>query len=313
MKMKTKLFILGILSVFISSCGKTNSKELDGPASGEITIAVDQSFAPIVNAEIKAFENIYQYTKINMVEFPENEAVAELLNDRVRGIVISRDLDEKEMENFNLDGIKYRSFKFAMDGIALITGKTNTDTLINLDQLSGILKGEITTWKELGAKKTNGKIVLVVDKGNSSNLRFLLDKFGLSNKDKLNIYEAGSNEEVINYVKDIPQAIGLIGSNWISDGDNPQSLQFIRSVNVLSVAEDASKPKNEYYQPFGYNLALKLYPLRRELKIIIKEGHMGLGTGFVNYSTGDMGQLIVLKFGLIPLTRPINIRQYTIN
>ena len=68
-----------------------------------------------------------------------------------------------------------------------------------------------------------------------------------------------------------------------------------------------------YYQPFGYNLALKKYPLRREIKYIIKEAHQGLGTGFLNYVSGDLGQLIVLKAGLIPLTRPITIRTYQIN
>jgi phosphate transport system substrate-binding protein len=60
-------------------------------------------------------------------------------------------------------------------------------------------------------------------------------------------------------------------------------------------------------------LALKKYPLRREVKIILKESYLGLGTGFVNYVCGDMGQLIVLKSGLIPLTRPITIRQYQIS
>ena len=63
----------------------------------------------------------------------------------------------------------------------------------------------------------------------------------------------------------------------------------------------------------GYNLALKKYPLRREIKYIIKEAHQGLGTGFLNYVSGDLGQLIVLKAGLIPLTRPITIRTYQIS
>ena len=65
---------------------------------------------------------------------------------------------------------------------------------------------------------------------------------------------------------------------------------------------------DDYYQPFGYNLALKKYPLTRHIKLILKEAHMGLGTGFVNYMTLEQGQLIVLKNGLIPLTQPLQIR-----
>jgi phosphate transport system substrate-binding protein len=157
---------------------------------------------------------------------------------------------------------------------------------------------------------TSTKYTLFVDKANSSNLKFLLDKLKISSAEKLRVVAAGSNPEVINQVKNNPNSIGIVGSNWISDGDNPTSLGFIRSIHVMSVAEGKGMP---YSQPFGYNLALKKYPLRREIKYIIKEAHQGLGTGFLNYVSGDLGQLIVLKAGLIPLTRPITIRTYQIS
>ena len=157
---------------------------------------------------------------------------------------------------------------------------------------------------------TSTKFTVVVDKANSSNLKFLLDKLKISSAEKLHVVAAGSNPEVINQVRNNPNSIGIVGSNWISDGDNPTSLGFIRSIHVMSVAEGKGMP---YSQPFGYNLALKKYPLRREIKYIIKEAHQGLGTGFLNYVSGDLGQLIVLKAGLIPLTRPITIRTYQIS
>jgi phosphate transport system substrate-binding protein len=159
-----------------------------------------------------------------------------------------------------------------------------------------------------GSSKKASSLELVVDKANSSNIKFLVDRFGLGNSG-LAVAAAGSNKAVVEYVQSHKNAVGIIGSNWISDGDNPTSLGFIRSVHVMSVSENGK----DYFQPFGYNLALKKYPLRREIKMILKESHSGLGTGFVNYVCGDMGQLIVLKAGLIPLTRPITIRQYQIS
>ena len=105
----------------------------------------------------------------------------------------------------------------------------------------------------------------------------------------------------------------MIGNNWISDGDDQASLGFIRSVNVMSVSDKEAPLVSDYYQPFGYNLALQKYPLRREVRAILKESYMGLGTGFINYICGDSGQLIALKAGLIPLTRPINVRPVQIN
>lgn len=311
MNLKYTFFIL--LLVLYSCSKNTDQKQKDGPATGEITIAVDESFQHVINAEKAAFEDNYHFAKIHVKFGVENEAIADLLNDKVRAAVVTRDLTESEKEIFKREKITYRSFRFAADGIALLVNKSNFDTLINESQLKNVLIGERKTWESIGAKNTKGEITLVVDKANSSNIKFLMDKFKLPSNIRLNVFAAGSNKKVIEYVKDHRNAIGLIGSNWISDGDNPTSLGFIRSVNIMSVADNDKALKDDYFQPFGYNLALKKYPLRREIKIVLKESYLGLGTGFVNYVCGDMGQLIVLKDGLIPLTRPITIRQYQIN
>lgn len=308
----TCVIFLTVFSLF--SCSKNSDhKQQDGPATGEITIAVDESFQHVMNAEKAAFEDNYHFAKINLKLGVENESIADLLNDKVRAAIVTRDLTDAEKEIFKREKITYRSFRFAADGIALLANKSNLDTLINLNQLKSILQGTHKTWESIGAKNTKGEITLVVDKANSSNIKFLMDLLKLPSNSSLNVFAAGSNKKVIEYVKEHPNSLGLIGSNWISDGDNPTSLGFIRSVNIMSVAANESAVKEEYYQPFGYNLALKKYPLRREIKIVLKESYLGLGTGFVNYVCGDMGQLIVLKDGLIPLTRPVTIRQYQIS
>jgi phosphate transport system substrate-binding protein len=299
MMKNTRNISLVLLGLCFFQCS-TDKK--DGPSDsatvGEITLGVDESFEPLMKAEKTAFQEQYKYAKINYKFSPENEVIADMLNDKIRGVVVTRDLTAKEKEIFTREAITYRSFNIAADGIALLANKSSGDTLITLAELKEMMVG------------SSGKYTLVVDKANSSNLKFLIDKLQISSEQKLHVVAAGSNPEVIKQVKNDPNAIGIVGSNWISDGDNPTSLGFIRSVHVMSVAEGKGMP---YTQPFGYNLALKKYPLRREIKYIIKEAHQGLGTGFLNYVSGDLGQLIVLKAGLIPLTRPITIRTYQIN
>ncbi|MBB6005593.1 PstS family phosphate ABC transporter substrate-binding protein [Arcicella rosea] len=305
-----------LLSAILFSCGKStgkDGKELDGPAKGEITVAVDESFRPILEAEKMAFQETFPYTKINLVFKPEGEAVAMLLNDKARVAVITRELNEKEKTVYTDEKITYRSFKFAGDALALITNKVNRDSMITVKELEGIMKGEKKKWSEIGKGGSNEDIVLVFDGTSSSNLTFLVEKFGIDKKDKVSFFAAKSNEEVIEYVKSHKNAMGVIGTNWISDGDDPASLGFIREINVMSVAEKASTNPEEYYQPFGYNLALKRYPLIRQIKLILKEPYMGLGTGFINYMCLEQGQLIVLKGGLLPLTKPLQIRQVKTN
>lgn len=294
------------------SCGggkDKNGNELDTPAKGTITVAVDESFRQIIEAERSAFEKTFPYTKINLVFKPEGEAVAMMLNDKARMVVVARELDEKEKEVFKQDDIRYKSFKFAGDGIALITNKVNKDTMITTKDLEAVMKGQKKKWSEVGKGGSGQEIVLVFDGTSSSNLSFLLDTFKIDRKQKVTFFAAKSNKEVIEYVKAHSNAMGVIGVNWISDGDDPTSLSFIRSVNVLSVANKVNPTIEDYYQPFGYNLALKKYPLTRKIRLILKEAHMGLGTGFINYMTLEQGQLIVYKNGLIPLTQPLQIRQ----
>jgi phosphate transport system substrate-binding protein len=293
-----------LISSILTSCGggkDKNGNDLDTPAKGEITVAVDESFQQIIEAERSSFEKTFPYTKINLVYKPEGEAVAMLLNDKARMAVVARELDEKEKVIFKQGDFRYKSYKFAGDGIALITHKSNRDTLITTSQLEGIMKGTKKNW-------SGREIVLVFDGTSSSNLSFLLDTFNIDRKQKVSFFAAKSNKDVIEYVKTHSNAMGVIGVNWISDGDDPASLSFIRSINVLSVANKPNPTIDDYYQPFGYNLALKKYPLTRHIKLILKEAHMGLGTGFVNYMTLEQGQLIVLKNGLIPLTQPLQIR-----
>lgn len=299
--MRNSILLLPLLAFF--SCSKSNKNQFDDtPIKGAISIDVDDSFKMLIESEKTAFENQHQYAKITLNNKPENEAVADLLNDKVRGIIVTRDLTAKEKEVFTREKISYRSYRFAADGIALISHKSNKDTLWTLDDLRQTLLGN-----------SSKSVELVVDKNNSSNLKFIVDQLHIDTKSTLRVREVGNNQKVIEFVKAHSNAVGLIGSNWISDGDNPTSLNFIRSVNVISLAKEKSSSKDEFYQPFGYNIALKKYPLRREAKMIIKEAHLGLGTGFVNYVCGDMGQLIVLKAGLIPLTRPVTIRTFQIH
>lgn len=294
-------------TVLLASCGRgkdKDGKELDSPANGTITVAVDESFQQIIEAEKMAFEKTFPYTKINLVYKPEGEAVAMMLNEKARMAIIARELNATEKETFKRDDFRYKSYKFAGDGIALITNKSNRDTLITTKELESIMKGTQKKWA-----KSGNDIVLVFDGTSSSNLNFLIDTFKIDRKTKVSFFATNSNKEVIEYVKTHDNAMGVIGSNWISDGDDPTSLTFIRSINVLSVANKPNPTKDDYYQPFGYNLALKKYPLTRQIKLILREAHMGLGTGFVNYMTLEQGQLIVYKNGLIPLTQPLQIRQ----
>lgn len=272
-----------------------------------MTIATDESFLPIVQAQVDVFQYHYPRTKIRVLSMPEDDAFRALIKDSVRLVIVSRDLTPEENKYFEDVKIRPQKSKMAEDGVALIVSKSNPDSLITTRQLEQIFASRVKTWSDLRPGASGKNIVIVFDNNGSSNLNFVLRRFNLKDVSKLNVFAAKSNEEVIEYVKEHDNAIGVIGTNWISDSDDPAQQRFTREVTVMSVSDLNNPTAEDYYQPYQAYLALKLYPLRRDVMTISREARTGLGAGFMSHMASVRGQRIVQKSGLLPATMPVRI------
>ncbi|ACT95263.1 substrate-binding domain-containing protein [Dyadobacter fermentans] len=280
-------------------CTSSNG-DLDNPRQGTITIAADESFKPLVNSLTSAYEGIYPNAHFKVDYKPEQEAIRQLLNDSARVIFATRQLNEKELEMIKKQKGSQKFQHIATDGLALVIGKANPDSLITIPELKAIMEGKITDWSQIkGAQQ--GLITLVFDNANASNLNFVLNKFGVKDIQKLRIISAGSNENVIKDVRENPTHLGFIGVNWISDGNSLASEELSEGIRVMGVAKDAQPDSlSDYIQPFQAGLEFKRYPLHRDLYIISREGYSGLGGGLMTYIARDVGGLIIQKMGLLP-------------
>lgn len=301
--MKKKLAGLLLLVTFgiagLLRCTSSNS-DLDNPRQGSITIAADESFKPLVNSLTSAYEGIYPNTHFKVDYKPEQEAIRQLLNDSARIIFATRQLNEKELEIIRKQKGSQKFQHIATDGLALVIGKSNTDSLITIPELKAVMEGKLTDWSQIKGGQ-EGLITLVFDNANASNLNFVLNKFGIKDIQKLRIISAGSNENVIKDVRDNPTHLGFIGVNWISDGHSLASEELSRGIRVMGVAKDAQPDSlSDYIQPFQAGLEFKRYPLHRDLYIISREGYSGLGGGLMTYIARDVGGLIIQKMGLLP-------------
>ncbi|MFT4033328.1 MAG: substrate-binding domain-containing protein [Siphonobacter sp.] len=298
--MKNSWIALLTSAVLLSSCGNKASQTEETVSRGEITVSADESLQPVLEAEKEAFEAKTKYAKIHTVYTSELNAVQLMLQDSARVAVTTRNLKADERKIFDEKNIRYRAYQMATDAVALITNGNTSDTLISITELKDVMLGKITKWNELSHGKSSQKITLVFDRDNSSNLQFLLDTLQIPDKKKTPIFAVNSNKEVIAYIQKNPGAIGFIGVNWISDIDDPEHPKFTKGIKVMGVSPRASTVIEDYLQPFQYAIALKKYPLSRNVYLITKEAKRGLGTGFINYALGDQGQRIILKSGLLP-------------
>ncbi|GEO03007.1 phosphate ABC transporter substrate-binding protein [Adhaeribacter aerolatus] len=285
----------------------------DTPTSGTMKISVDESFAPIIDSHVYTFQKLYKYAKVNAAYKPEGEVMKDLLQDSARLVIVARQLTPTEMQVFEKIKITPRVTKVAIDGVALIVHPENTDTLLAIPQLKDIFTGKTTSWKKINAKSALDDITIVFDNSNSSTARYVIDSINQKQPLPAKAFAAKSNPELVDYVANNRNAIGVIGVNWISDFDDSTAIGFLKKIKVVAVGRNINPAAPDtYYQPFQGYLAEGTYPLRRNLYIISREARAGLGTGFASFVAGDKGQRIFLKSGLVPATMPIrlvNIRE----
>jgi phosphate transport system substrate-binding protein len=236
-----------------------------------------------------------------------------MLHDSARLVFTTRKLTTNERLALDEQKVKGAVEKIATDGVALIVNKANTDSLITMNELRSIFSGKTKLWSQLKGGNQQNPITLFFDNNNSSNLDFVLDTLKVNDVKNLRIFTTKSNREVIDFVRKNPSALGFIGVNWISDSDEPLSIDLARDLRVMGVSNKANPTgRGDYFQPFQEDLGMQRYPLRRPVYILSRETHPGLGGGLINYIARDAGSLIVRKLGLWPAVqynREVNLRK----
>lgn len=279
-----RILIVMCTALALWQCNSQEKQDL--PNEGEITIAADESLQPIVEAEVMAYNAHYPKAKLNVVYVPEQRAMSLMMNDSVNLAIVTREATPGEKAVYTTNNIPYLPAKMALDGVAIIS---NTE--------SAIKNLSITELKEMfeGQKKT--EIKLVFDNSSSSNLNYMIQKLGLKDIKKANIFAADGNKDVIEYIKKNKNAIGVIGGNWISDIDDSKSQSFINSIHVVGISD--TKTPDKYYTPTTASLKARKYPFERRIILHTKRGY-GLTSAFIRFCCAYIGQLVVEKSGLLP-------------
>jgi phosphate transport system substrate-binding protein len=296
--MKYILILIAAMACFSCVDRDRRGKVLDTPTSGSIKIVVDESLKPLIDAEIEAFEAIYQNAKIEVTYTSEGEAIDGMIQDSARLAIITRKLVDDEVKLLHSQAIVPYQLTVAKSGVALITNKSTRDSIVNLASLKALLSGQ-----EKPASSSLLQIKHVVfDQPNSGIIRFLKDTLMITGHLPANCFAVKGNAAVVDYVTKVNDTMGLIDVSWISDHDDSTATAFLSSIKVISVLSDSGA-----YQPYQAYLAQDLYPLMRNITIISREARAGLGSGFMAFVASDKGQRIALKAGLVPATMPIRI------
>jgi len=269
----------------------------DTRSKGKINISADESFKPVIEAQVEVYEADYPEVKLNVHYKPEADCLNDLLVDSVRMIIVTRYIspDEKALLEDSLK-ISPDQMMMAYDAIAVITHPDEEMHRFTMQDIREILQGNFR--KNLipvfdGLKAT-------------STVRFIVDSVLRGDSLTSNALAARSSEEVIDYVSKNPAAIGFIGISWIGNKDDAQQQSFLTKVRLAEL--ECKGLPGQYVQPIQVNIYNGLYPLKRGLVFVLKENYKGLGHGFSNFLTSERGQLIFRRAYLVPGYLPFIVR-----
>jgi phosphate transport system substrate-binding protein len=276
---------------------KQKNEPADNKYKGTINVSADESFKPIIDAQVQVFEANRRAAKIRVQYKPEAECLKDFGVDSIRMIIATRSYNEDE-KNFMVDsmGVSPESMIVARDAIAVIVSPDAPYTEFTMKDIVEILRG------------TFSKNLIPVFDGvkATSTVRFIIDSVLHGNSLTSKAEAARSSEGVIDYVSKNPDVVGFIGLSWIGNPEDTAQIGYLKKVRMAAI-ESTDMP-GVYVKPSQANIYLKRYPMVRDLVYILKENYKGLGHGFADFMSGEIGQLIFRRAYLMPAQKNFGIR-----
>jgi phosphate transport system substrate-binding protein len=274
-----------MIPFFIAGCnGNIKKGPGDTMATGTIHISVDESFKPVMEEQIRVFEQSFPKAHIIADYKTEADCFKDFFSDTSnRMIIVTRGLKSDE-DAYSLDSLKYYPHwdNIANDAITIIVNSKSIDTIFTLERLRNQLSG-----------KVNREQKIIFDGINAtSTVRFVIDSILKGEKFDTSVVQAvKTSREVIDYVSKTEKAVGFVGISWIGNPEDSAQVKMLNKVKIAYVACEVCDEK-PFVKPMQASISTRRYPLVRGLYYILKENYDGLGTGFVNFLNQERGQLI---------------------
>ena len=309
------LFVACLIAV-VSACGesKRKSSRTDTATSGAIAFASDESFSPIIEENREVFEHDRPKAHLTPLYMSEGEGMDLLMKDSVQLLITARKFHPAEEQDFNDRTFYPKAIPFAYDAMALIINRNNKDSCITLNDVRRVLSGEVKKWGDINPGSKLGDIEVVFDNNRSAMVRYCVDSVLQGKQFGDNVVAAKTSAAVIDYVEKTPNAIGVIGSNWLNDKRDSTNTTFKKNITVMSVSKKDKATEMNSWKPYQAYMLDGRYPkeLVRTLYALLNDPYNGLPWAFAHFLEQPKGQLIIFKAGLLPRTGEISIRDVKI-
>jgi phosphate transport system substrate-binding protein len=300
--MRNRVLVFGFtILLFLTQNGchshKVTMQATDRYDSGTIHISCDESFKPVIDAEIQVYHIAYPKANIIVHYKPEADCLRDFAVDSIRMVIATRSYTKSE-ELLMGDSLHINPDygTLAFDAIAVVVNPKNKDSLFSMKEIRELLTGK---------SKTNLLPVLDGVKATST-VRYMVDSVLHGGNLGKNVVAATSSNGVLDYVAKTPNAVGFVGVSWAENTEDTTETKFIDKVRIARL--ESTDSINGYVLPVQIFIYRRSYPMIRTLFYVLKENYAGLGHGFANFMGQDRGQLIFRRSNLFPAQRQFYIR-----
>ncbi|MGN1181522.1 MAG: phosphate ABC transporter substrate-binding protein [Faecalibacillus sp.] len=271
--MKKKIFgilMTCMLCLGLTACGGTGDEE---SITGKVSLNGSTSMEKFVNALSEAITEEYPDLQLE-AQFTGSSAGLEALASGSADIGdSSRALTDEEKEKGLVENI------VAIDGIAMITNKSNTVENLTTEQLTKIYTGEIKNWKEIGGPD---QAIVVIGRESGSGTRGAFEEL-LKIEDQCQYaQELNETGAVLAKVAETDGAIGYVSLDVVDD-------------TVVALKLNDVTPSEKTIKDGSYQLQ-RPFVMATKGEISEQKGNV---RAIFNFIDSDAGQEVIKKVGLI--------------
>ncbi len=284
-----------ILLAVLSGCAASNGGDSSGGASsGANTYIQNKGSDTVVNLALawaEKYQDVHPEVRISVTGGGSGTGIAALIEGTVDIANASRAIKDEEREEAAANGIEAVEHVIARDAIAVIVHPDNPVNELSLLEISGIFRGEINNWSEVGGE--DRPIVRVSRETNSgTHVYFLEAVIRLGSSEDKSIFSADtlllpSSEGIIAEVRDNPNAIGYDGLAYV-----------IPEVKVLGVAKGIDDPA---ILPSIETVNTGEYPISRDLYMYTPSTVSDAVETYLEWIYSEEAQAIVKELGFVPV------------
>lgn len=256
-------------------------KQAQIPESGVLTITGSTTVLPVAAQAAELYMDTHPGVDVQVNGGGSGVGVQSAGSGTAMIGMASRDLKSEEKEKYP----ELVEHQIAIDGIAIITHKTNPIASLTLDQVKAIYNGNITNWKEVGGIDAN---IVVIGRDSASGTREFFHEKVMNKEDFVQTQlEKNSNGAVKQSVAQTPAAIGYVGLGYIDE-----------TIHAVPILVDGTS-----VIPSIESVKDKSYPIARPLNFLTNGEPSGLIAEFIAFIDSPEGQEVVIDEGFVPLTR----------